>query len=174
MGEPEFPHSGSPTPLRDREATMKKRVSFCWKSLAALPLLAGCYQYVPSARSDLPPATPISVELSPRGTLNVANKIGDNVVTVEGNVTEASNSSLTLALLAVRRRGETAPSTWSGESITLAPDDIYQVKRRQLSRSRTTLASVALGAASVGIVIGIAKATGSASGTVGGKPSPNP
>lgn len=153
---------------------MKKRVPFLQVSIAALPLLAGCYQYVPSPRSGLPPATPVSVELSPRGTLNVANKIGDNVVTVEGNVTEASNSSLTLALLAVRRRGDPAPSTWSGESITLAADDINEVKRRRLSRSRTTLASVALGAASVGLVVGIAKATGSASGSVLGKPSPNP
>ena len=153
---------------------MKNGVVFCWKPIVVLPLLAGCYQYVPSPRSGLPPATAVSVELSPRGTLSVANKIGDNVVTVEGNVTEANNSSLTVALLAVRRRGETAPSTWGGESITLAPDDINLVKRRQLSRSRTTLASVALGAASVGLVIGIAKATGSASGNVGGKPSPNP
>ena len=153
---------------------MTKRVPFCWKPLAALPLLAGCYQYVSSPREGLPPATSVSVELSPRGTLNVANKIGANVVTVEGNVTESTNSSLTLALLAVRRRGESAPSTWSGEAITLAPDDIHEVKRRQLSRSRTALASVALGAASVGIVVGIAKATGSASGTAGGKPNPNP
>jgi hypothetical protein len=152
---------------------MTKRVAF-WKSLAALPVLAGCYQYVPSPREGLSPATPVSVELSARGSLSVANKIGANVVTVEGNVTEASNSSLTLALVTVRRRGESAPSTWNGESITLGPDDIDEVKRRQLSRSRTTLASVALGAASVGLVVGIAKATGSASGTVGGKPNPNP
>jgi hypothetical protein len=93
---------------------------------------------------------------------------------VEGSVTEASPSSITLALQAVRRRGDNAASTWNGESITLASDEIAEVKRRELSRGRTAVASAALAAASVGIVVGIAKATGEASGSAGGKPSPNP
>jgi hypothetical protein len=147
---------------------------YLWKPFVALPLVAGCYQYVPANHAGLQPATPVSVELSSRGTSNVASKIGDNVIAVEGNVTETTPTSLTLALLAVRRRGESAMSTWSGESITLASDEIDQVKRRQLSRGRTALASAALAAASVGVVIGIAKATGTAEGNVGGKPSPNP
>jgi hypothetical protein len=146
-----------------------------WKSAAALPLaLAGCFQYVSTDHARLPPATPVSVELSTRGTLNVASKIGENVVAVEGNVTEASQSSLTLALQAVRRKGESNSSTWNGESITLASDEMAEVKRRQLSRTRTAVASAALAAASVGIVVGIAKAQGEASGSVTGKPSPNP
>jgi hypothetical protein len=146
-----------------------------WKSLAALPLVvAGCYKYEPVDHTSVSPTTSVSVELSVRGTENVANKIGKNVVAVEGTVTEASPSALTLALSAVRRRGESSASTWSGESITLASDEISQVKRRALSRGRTAVASAAVAAASVGIVIGIAKATGEASGTVGGKPTPNP
>jgi hypothetical protein len=145
-----------------------------WKFVAVLPLLVGCYKYVPTNHAGLAPATAVSVDLSSRGTTSVASKIGDNVVAVEGSVLETSASSITLALLAVRRRGESAMSTWSGESITLASDEIDQVKRRQLSRGRTALASAALAAASVGVVIGIAKATGTAEGNVGGKPSPNP
>lgn len=151
-----------------------KLVNSFWRPVAALPFVAGCYQYVPAPNTALAPATAVSVELSPRGTVNVASKIGDNVVAVEGNVTEANSSSLTLALLAVRRRGDPAPSTWSGESITLAPEEIVQVKRRELSRRRTVLASAAFAAASVGVVVGIAKATGQASGGTGSKPSPNP
>lgn len=146
-----------------------------WKSAALLPLaLAGCYKYVSTDHAGLTAATPVSVELSMRGTINVASKIGENVVAVEGSVTEASQSSLTLALQAVRRKGESAMSTWNGESLTLASDEISEVKRRELSRGRTAVASAALAAASVGIVVGIAKATGQASGSVGGKPSPNP
>ena len=146
-----------------------------WKYVAVLPLvLTGCYQYVDADHAGLSPATAVSVELSARGTINVADRIGENVVAVEGSVTQASASSLTLALQAVRRKGENTMSTWNGESITLASDEMSQVKRRELSRSRTAVASAALAAASVGIVVGIAKATGEASGTVGGKPSPNP
>ena len=148
--------------------------NYFWHSIVALPLLAGCYRYVPAKHTELSPATAVSVALSTRGTLNVVNRLGENVSVLEGNVTEASASSLTLALLAVRRRGEVAPSTWSGESITLSPDEIEQVRRRQLSPGRTAIASAVVGAASVGIVVGIAKATGEASGTIGGKPSPNP
>ena len=145
-----------------------------WKPVVVLPLLAACYEYAPTNRSSLAAATPVSVELSSRGTTNVASRIGSNVVTVQGNVTEASPGSLTIALQAVKRRGENAMSTWSGESITLASDDIDEVKTRRLSRQRTAIASAALAAASVGIIVGIAKATGEASGSTGGKPSPTP
>lgn len=145
-----------------------------WKPVLALPLLTGCYQYTAANRLAIEPATPVSVDLSPRGTINVAGKIGGNVVTIQGNVTETTASSLTIALMTVRRRGETALSKWNGESITLASDDIDEVKTRELSRRRTTVAAVALAATSVGIVIGIAKATGGASGTVGGSPVPTP
>lgn len=147
---------------------------FRWTRVIVLPFLAGCYQYVPATAHTLPPATPVFVELSPRGTVNVASKIGDNVMGVEGSVTEANASSLTLALNAVRRRGENVVSNWSGESLTLGLEDISQVKRRELSRRRTAVASVALGAASVGLVVAIARATGAASGSVGGRPVPNP
>jgi hypothetical protein len=150
-------------------------VNSVWKSVAALPLiLAGCYKYVEADHAELSPATAVSVELSMRGTINVANRIGENVVAVEGSVRDANPSSITLALQAVRRKGENTMSTWNGESLTLASDEIGQIKRRELSRGRTAVASAALAAASVGIVVGIAKATGQASGTVGGKPSPNP
>ena len=157
------------------DAELQEMAKFPWKSVAALPLaLAGCYKYVSTDHAGLTPATPVSVALSMRGTINVASKIGENVVAVEGSVTEASQSSLTLALQAVRRKGESAMATWNGESITRAADENGEVKRRELSRGRTAVASAALAVASVGIVVGIAKATGEASGTVGGKPTPNP
>lgn len=145
-----------------------------WKPLLAVPFLTACYQYASTDRASLTAATPVAVELSARGTANVAGRIGNNVVSVEGNVIESTSSSLTIALQSVRRRGENLASTWNGESITLAAEDIDEVKTRQISRRRTAVASAALAAASVGIVVGIAKATGQASGSTGGKPSPTP
>jgi hypothetical protein len=140
-----------------------------------MPLvLAGCYKYVPADHAQLAPATPVSVELSELGTVNLAPKVGQSVVVLEGSIMSATASSLTLALESVRRRGESAVANWNGESITLASDEIAQVNRKELSRGRTFAASTALVAASVGIVVGIAKATGTATGAAGGKPSPNP
>src|SRR5689334_14297947 len=121
----------------------------CWKSVVVLPLLTACYQYVPSTHSGIAAATPVSIDLSTSGSTNVASKIGSNVVTVEGSVTESSPSSLTIALQAVRRRGENLMSTWNGEMITLSSTDIDEVKTRRLSRGRTAAASAALLAASV-------------------------
>ena len=144
-----------------------------WKPVALIAM-SGCYQYVPANQAALAATTPVSVELSARGSANVTSKIGSNVSAVQGDVTESSPSALTLAIRAVRRRGENTLSTWSGESITLAPEDIDEVKTRQLSRGRTAGASAALIAASVGLVVGVAKATGGASGSSGGRPTPTP
>jgi hypothetical protein len=167
--------NGEVLPSAPFDTEAQSMANSLWKPVAVLPLvLAGCYKYVSADHAGLAPATPVSVELSARGMTNLAPKIGENVVVVEGDVTDATASSLTLALRGVRRRGDSSVATWNGESITLASDEIGQVKRRELSRSRTVVASAALAAASVGIVVGIAKATGQASGTVGGKPSPNP
>jgi hypothetical protein len=140
----------------------------------SLGAFTGCYHYVAADRASLAPGTPVAIDLTNRGMVNVSPRIGDNVMTVEGNVTEAAGSGITLTLLAVQRRGENLASTWEGESIHLAPEDIDDVRRRELSRSRTTIASVALGAAAVGLVIALAKATGllQSSGMVKGPPPP--
>ena len=72
-----------------------------WKSLTLPLVVAGCYQYEPVDHAGVPATTSVSVELSARGTTNVANKIGQNVVAVEGTVTEAAHRR-SLALSAVR------------------------------------------------------------------------
>jgi len=67
-----------------------------WKPVGILPLvLAGCYKYVPTDHATLTAATPVSVELSERGTVNLAPKVGQSVVVLEGNITDASASLTT-------------------------------------------------------------------------------
>lgn len=142
--------------------------------LLGLSALNGCYRYVPTTREALAPGTHVSIEMTSRGTANLAPRIGDRVTSVEGTISSTDADGVTLALLSVHRRGEVQPSTWSGESIHLAGDEIADVKGRQLARGRTIVAATALGAAAVGLVIAIAKATGQASGGAGGRPIPNP
>ena len=143
--------------------------------LAVLLVTGGCFRYVAAEPGNLSAGTDVAVDLSAQGTASVRPAIGDFVTQVEGNVTESNGSGITLSLAAVKRRGDVSPSTWSGESIHLAPADIAAVRMREFSRSRTTIAGVALGAATVGLVIAIAKAVGllETSGGVG-KPIPPP
>jgi hypothetical protein len=142
--------------------------------LVASVAVAGCYRYVPAANLAVPTGSRVSVELTSAGTATLRPTLGDFVTKIEGDVTQATGSQLTLALVTVHRRGEIAPSTWHGESVQVGTNDVQEVKQRQLSRGKTTAAFVALGAAGVGLVYAIAKATGLVSGEAGSRPPPNP
>jgi hypothetical protein len=134
---------------------------------------AGCYRYVPTEAPTVSSGKRVMIDLTSTGTANVRSALGDFVTSVEGRVSEANSAGMSISLIGVRRRGDSAPSTWSGETLRLASTDIYQVREHELSRSRTTLASVALGATSVAVIVAIARATGLAGGS-SGRPINNP
>ncbi|HJQ21114.1 MAG TPA: hypothetical protein VJ867_12265 [Gemmatimonadaceae bacterium] len=137
--------------------------------------IAGCYRYVPVTRSSLVAGEPVSIALTLQGSIDAAPHIGNNVASVEGTVTEAdSTGGVALSLLSVRRRGENVATTWSGESIRLSSADIEEIKGKQFSRGRTAAAWTALGVASVGVIVAIARSTELVSGSSGGRPIPPP
>lgn len=140
----------------------------------ALGTLSGCYRYVATPLTALAPGAHVAVEVSTRGTVNLEPRLGRNVTRVEGTLRSSDATGVTLALLSVRRRGEVQPSTWDGETLHLAGDEIERVQGRQLSRARTIVAATALGAAAVGIVVAIARSTGQASTGTGPRPIPTP
>ena len=146
-----------------------------WLLLLALAGASGCYKYVAAETTSLTTGREVAIDLSSAGTVNVRPAIGDFVNRVEGTVTQANGPGLTLALSAVRRRGEVSSSTWNGETLQLAPGDIAAVRTKEFSRSRTTISAVALGGVGVGLVYAIARAVGllETSGG-GGKPVPPP
>ncbi len=146
-----------------------------WLLIVALAGSTGCYRYVPVEPGAVTPGTEVAVDLTSTGTANVRPAVGDFAERLEGRITESSADGLTLQLTSVQRRGEPKPSTWTGETIRLGTADIDGLNLRQFARGRTTVAAVALGAASVGLVIAIAKAVGilEVSGSTG-KPIPPP
>ena len=144
-------------------------------TLLLVSVVSGCYRYVPTTRTSLAPGASVSVELTLQGSINAAPSIGNNVASVEGTVSNTdSTGGITLSLLSVRRRGENLRSTWSGESIRLSSDDIAEIRGKQLSRGRTVAGWTALGAASVVVIVAIAKAAELVSGSGGGRPVPTP
>lgn len=136
----------------------------------------GCYNYISATNpADLTHGAEVSIDLTSTGAANVRPSIGDFVTTVEGRVSEAGPEGITLELMSVKRRGDVSPSTWHGESLQLGISDIGEIQRRELSRGKTAVAITALAAASVGLVIAIAKATGLLEVSGGaGKPIPPP
>lgn len=147
-----------------------KPASFLFCSIA----LAGCYRHVPVATSELGNGMRVVVDLTLSGSDRLRPTIGNLVTTLEGDVEESKADTLTLSLTSVYRRGEVAPSSWTGETIRLAPNDVQRVKRSELSRGRTTVAAVSLGATAVGIIYAIARATGVFSTNGGRGPIPTP
>jgi len=144
-------------------------------TILLLAAVTGCYRYVPTARSALAPGEPVSVALTMQGSINAAPRIGNDVADVEGTVSGVDSAgAITLSLQSVRRRGENLASTWSGETIRLASEDIAEVRGRQLSRGRTVVAWTALGVASASIIYAIARATDLVGGSTGGRPIPTP
>jgi hypothetical protein len=143
--------------------------------LLVVSAVSGCYRYVPTTRTSLAPGASVSVALTLQGSINAAPRIGNDVASLEGTVSDTDSSGgMTLSLLSVRRRGENLPSTWNGESIRLSSEDIAEIRGRKLSHGRTVAAWTALGVASVGIIVGIAKATDLVGGSSGGRPIPTP
>jgi hypothetical protein len=138
-------------------------------------VVAGCYRYVPTSRSAIAPGEPVAVALTLQGSINAAPHIGNDAANLEGTVAATDSAGgITLSLLSVRRRGENFTATWHGESIRLGSEDIAEIKGKQLSRGRTAAAWTALGVASAGIVVAIAKATDLVGGSTGGRPIPTP
>lgn len=131
-----------------------------WLFLIALGGASGCYKYIAAETTSLATGREVAIDLSSAGTVNVRPAIGDFATRVEGRITQTDSSGITLALLAVRRRGEVSSSTWNGETLQLASGDIAAVRTKEFSRSRTTASAVALGGIGVGLVIALAKAVG--------------
>ena len=142
--------------------------------LLLVATISGCYRYVPTARSSLAPGAPVMIALTLLGSVNTAQRIGNNVAAVEGTVSDIDSAGVTVSLLSVRRRGENLASTWSGELLRLSSEDILEIRSKELSRGRTAVAWTAFAAGSAGLVVAIAKATGLVGGSSGGRPIPTP
>ena len=140
--------------------------------LVGLALLSGCYAYAPIARRATVAGSSVRVTLSDAGALAVSPLIGGSVDWIEGEVREATDSGMTVALRTVRRR-DSGESTWNGEMIPLRGVDVESVSTRTLSRARTATALTMLSAAGVALIYGIAHALGAGAGGPGGGP-PDP
>jgi len=118
-------------------------------SFALLPLLAGCYTFVPVATLQPAPGTKLSLVLNDEGRSQTARQVGPYTMRVEGQLVEATPSDYVLAVTdVVDIRG--ARSRWTGETVPLPRTFVMSTDEKRFSRSKTFLL---VGAVTAGFVV---------------------
>lgn len=108
---------------------------------AAIVLVTGCYSYRDAGPADtVAPATGsrIQVRLTQQGALALADQLGPQAVSVDGDVVSASNDTLRLAVRAVEDSRHIA-TDWKGEKIAIPRGAIASVGERRLAVGATVL-----------------------------------
>jgi hypothetical protein len=91
----------------------------------------------------------VAIELNDRGRLEVGERLGPELVRVDGRLTAVSDSQYVLQVSQVRDIGGNV-TKWSGETVRLRQDYAKQVLQRRTDKRRTSIlvagVSVVLGA----------------------------
>lgn len=142
-------------------------------AVATLLTTAGCHDYARVEPGSIATGAAVRVDLSSRGTTNLTQALGPGVRQLEGRLRQSADGRFVLSVERLRRRGEPTVN-WTGESVTLASDDVEEVRHRTISRSRTAIAAASAAAVAIGTIVAIATSNGNARGSDGRPPSSSP
>lgn len=120
-----------------------------WSSLTVVALLTlqGCYVYAPVYTSAPPTGETVVLNISDRGRVALAERLGPGVTSIRGRVGTVAEEQLSVSVASVGYiSGDN--SLWSGESMSLSREYVSHVQVRKLSKSRTW---VAVGATTVAV-----------------------
>jgi hypothetical protein len=137
--------------------------------LLGVLLLNACYATGPVAGVPAP-GMRIVADLNDQGRVAYGDRIGSSVREIEGTVESASDSAFVVRIQSVRYLDGRADK-WSGERFALSPEYVSRVRQRELSRSRTTILGVVIGAA---VVAAVAAANLLGTSTDGSRGDPDP
>lgn len=117
-----------------------------------LLLQAGCYTYTPSAITAPAPGSTVELEISDRGRVALADRVGSGVAQIEAAVVQVQDSTYQLRVFGVTGiDGRT--SHWTGERLDVRRDDFARVYERRFSRSKTITAVLVSAGAFAAIVL---------------------
>src|SRR5882762_12028580 len=103
-------------------------------AIGFLPILAGCYTYLPVATLQPAPGTNLSLVLSDEGRMQSMRQVGPYALRIEGELLQATSDDLVLAVSdVVDIRG--THSKWTGESLSLPRSYVTMAYQKQFSRS---------------------------------------
>jgi hypothetical protein len=109
-----------------------------WMSVALLPTLQACYDYVPIATQSTPTGQLVELQITDQGRVGLSDRFGPGLDRITARVTSQRENDLVVDVYRVAHiNGDN--TQWSGESVQLNRSFVASVKGRQLSATRTTL-----------------------------------
>jgi hypothetical protein len=119
-------------------------------AIGFLPVLAGCYAYLPVATLQPAPGTNLSLVLSDEGRMQSVRQVGPYTMRIEGELLQATPEDFVVAVSdVVDIRG--TRSKWTGESVSLPRSYVMMTYEKQFSRSKTVLLATAVAGGIVAI-----------------------
>jgi hypothetical protein len=111
----------------------------CAALLCLVPVaVGGCYSYTRYGFDRPAPGTAVEVTLNDLGRVAMEQRVGAEVLTIEGLVSDVTDSSFVLrAQRVVSLDGSS--TVWSNEPITIRLEHVRQVRERRFSVGRTVL-----------------------------------
>ena len=105
-------------------------------TIVALLALQGCYVNAPLLEPAPRPGETVVLQISDRGRVALAERLGTGVNRIQGRVTNVSDDLLSLNVASVAYiSGD--KSLWSGEAMTLNREMVGSTQVRRLSKART-------------------------------------
>jgi len=109
---------------------------------------SGCYTYAVKPVSDVSQNATVTADINDAGRVALGQRVGPEVMRVEGKVVERSDTSVRLLVSEVTYlNGST--QEWQGQEVGLRAQDMKSVTQRSFSRSRTALF---IGVVAIGVV----------------------
>ena len=138
-------------------------------SLISICILAvsACTTYTPLRVADMSPGYNVRVSLTDQGAVDLAPKIGARARQLEGTLTQASDSTISISVRRVVREGG-GDDTYNDIPISLPSQDVDRVERSTTSFSRSMLTAGAI----VGTALLAARGAGDVSGGKDGGKQP--
>lgn len=106
---------------------------------ALLPL-QGCYMYAPLQTETPPSGETVEMSISDQGRVELSDRLGRGVSTIQARVRGIENGQYLLDVYSVAYVGGER-SRWSGESMRLNRDHVFQTRARKLDKRRTWIAA---------------------------------
>src|SRR5262249_19695210 len=134
--------TGSDMLFRRSRLNRSRGVRVLTALVLGLPMLSGCYEYVPMTASTPKVGEVVTFEISDAGRVGLSDRFGGGLAAIEGRVQAAQPSLYVIDVFTVSQlSGESA--LWSGESVRLQRAYVATAKGREFSRTRTALMAVA-------------------------------
>ena len=110
--------------------------------LVAIAALTGCYSYLPVGAAEPQVGAHVTAGLTEDGADTLARSVGPGITTLRGDVVEAQDGTLTLAVTSVTDRlGQV--TSWKGEQVRVPRVVVGSLEQRRLALGRSLLLAAA-------------------------------